>query len=259
MRPSIFKVIVPLALAAAFCSCESGLVVRGNGTVSSEQRSVGAFTSVTVSGAGKLYVHKGAQAVAITADSNLLPYITTSVSGSTLTIGVEPFTNIVSASELRYDVTLPDLSGVSISGACDASMEAFQGSSFSGSISGAGSMSAASLSYGTIRLSSTGAGSFTAAVAADSLGLEVSGSGGASLSGTAASASISISGAGGVSAKGLSVDSASVTITGTGSAELRVAKSLSATVSGVGSVRYWGSPGVSQRVTGIGSVAKAGD
>ena len=259
MRSSL--VFFPIAVAALVlqsCSFGSPVPVIGNGSSSAESRSVGAFDSVEVSGSGTLRVHKGDQAVTITADSNILPYITTSVSGTALKIGVKDFSNLQPSSALEYDVTLPSLAGVTLSGSCSGVVDAFSGPSFSASTSGSGNI-AAELSYDSVSLSSSGSGNYSASMTTSSLSYSSSGSGSAVLTGTAAAARLSLSGSGYVDAKDLATANAALRISGTGSVKIRASASLDAILSGIGSVSYWGNPTVSARVGGIGSVAKAGD
>mgnify|MGYP003394298551 CR=1 FL=1 len=211
--PTPLLIAVALALVASSCAF-------GNGDVTTESRSVSAFDSVRVEGAGLLSVHGGAQKVEITSDSSILPYVTTTVSGSTLIIGFKPGVSIHDPSSLEYDITMPSLSGIELDGACDCDIDAFD--------------------YDSIRIA-------------------LNGSGGASLRASANSIAIDLSGAGSVTASDLAAMAATVKISGVGSVALRVAKTLDATLSGVGDLSYWGSPAVSTKISGLGRVIKAGD
>jgi Protein of unknown function (DUF2807). len=231
--------LAALVAAAAVAASSCGSFVIGNGTIESEARSVGSFSSIRVEGSGQLRVHKGNQYVEVSSDSNILPYITTRVSGSTLVIGFKSFTSITGATKLAYDVTLPSLDGVTLSGSGDAIVDAFSGSSFTGTI--------------------TGSGSITATFAYDKIKLASSGSGGATLAGSATAVELGITGSGAIYAKDLAASSATTSISGSGNIEVRASTSLSANIYGSGSVFYYGSPVVSQTISGSGHVAKGGD
>jgi hypothetical protein len=68
-----------------------------------------------------------------------------------------------------------------------------------------------------------------------------------------------MSGVGSYEAGDLDSKSASVVLTGAGSAVVWVHDHLDVTVSGVGSVGYFGSPQVSQNISGLGSVNSKGE
>lgn len=233
-------------------------IVIGNGRVSTESRNVPAFKTISVSGSGTLRVHKGAQKVQIKSDSNILAYITTTVSGDELKIGFKPFSSILKLSKLEYDVTLPELEGVRLSGSGDAIVDAFKGKSFSGEVSGSGGIKA-ELDYKSVSLRTTGSGDFSATVVANELELRCSGSGGASLKGAASRVDVTISGSADIRARELEARDVAIAVSGSGSIEIKADKSIDAKISGSGDVRYWGNPSVSQRVSGSGNIKKAGN
>jgi hypothetical protein len=101
----------------------------------------------------------------------------------------------------------------------------------------------------------SGAGDATAAnLRADRLTVEVSGAGEMILAGTVDSQTVTISGTGDYNGEDLLSASAKVTIDAAGNAVLRVSDRLDVTVSGVGSVEYIGDPKVTKHISGVGSV-----
>jgi len=247
-----------VASALFSASCGFADVVRGNGKVETDRRDVSAFTSVSVSGSGTLRVHEGSRNVEIIADSNILPYITTEVSGGVLKIGLKPLTSITRATKMEYDVTVPSLEGVRLSGSGDAYVDAFSGDRFSAAVSGSGGVKA-DLDYDSVELSVSGSGGFDVALEAKSLSVSCSGSGKIYLKGAADKAGIAISGSGDVLARNLSTKKTDARVAGSGSVEIRAADELKAALSGSGDVRYWGNPKVDSRVAGSGRVKRAGD
>lgn len=238
MRSSTaFALLAAASLTASSCGFIDS--IRANGDIQTESRAVPSFSSVALEGLGTLRIHQGAQDVEITADSNVLPYLETSVTGSRLTIGIKPFTSVWGNPTLVYDVTVPALDGVNLSGSGGATVGPFSGASFDARISGSGSMSAA-LDYSTI--------SYVG-----------SGSGDASFSGSASSANVSLMGSGGLAAKDLTATNAVVKVSGSGGVDIRVLDSLDATIYGSGQVRYWGNPSLSHIVLGSGGIYKAGN
>jgi hypothetical protein len=233
-------------------------IVVGNGRVETERRNVPAFGSISVAGSGTLRVHKGGQKVEIACDSNVLPYITTSVVGGELKIGFKPFVSVSNLTKLQFDITCPDLSGLRLSGSGDAYVDAFKGDAFSAAISGSGGIKA-ELEYRSVSLNSSGSGGFDASVKAGDFKFRCSGSGGAFVRGSADRAEIVVSGSADLGARDFAVDEAHVTVSGSSRIEIRAAKTLDAVLTGSGDLRYWGNPSVSQRVSGSGRVTKAGN
>jgi len=256
MRARIIAAFLAASILGS-ASCAFADIVRGNGKVKTEGRSVSSFSSVIMSGSGNLRIRKGAQKLEITADSNILPYITTEVSGGRLKIGFKPFTSILSTTKLEFDVTVPSLEGVSLSGSGDAYIDAFSGRAFSSSVSGSGGIKA-ELDYDEIELSSSGSGGFDAELKAEKLSIGCSGSGESYLYGSADEVSISVSGSGDVNGRKLSTKIAKVKVTGSSDIEIAVSDSLDSTLSGSGGLRYWGDPTVKSRVSGSGTIKRAG-
>jgi hypothetical protein len=244
-------------LAAAALGAYADVVV-GNGKVETERRNVPAFSSISVGGSGTLRVHRGTRKVEITSDSNILPYVTTTVEGGELKIGFKPFTSIMKSTKQEFDITLPDFTGLRLSGSGDAYIDAFSGDTFSATVSGSGGVKA-ELDYTTVALNASGSGGFDANVKADKFDLRCTGSGSAFLRGSSSRAAITISGSADVGGRDFAANDARVVISGSGNVDIRTAKSLDASLSGSGRIRYWGNPSISQRVSGSGSISKAGD
>jgi hypothetical protein len=252
-RRPIFVCALALLSLGAFAD-----VVIGNGKVETDRRSVSAFSSISMGGSGTLRVHKGAQKVELTCDSNILPYITTDVEGGELKIGFKPFTSINKATKMQFDVTLPDLKGVRLAGSGDAYVDAFKGDSFSASLSGSGGIKAA-LEYRSVSLKLSGSGGFDATVKAKEFDLRCTGSGGAFVKGSADRVDVAMSGSADLGGRDLATQDARIIVSGSSHIEIRAAKSIDVTLSGSGDLRYWGNPSISQRVSGSGRIVKAGD
>jgi hypothetical protein len=78
------------------------------------------------------------------------------------------------------------------------------------------------------------------------------------ISGNASQATIDISGAGGVNASDLKLQTASINISGLGSATVWVTDQLSGEISGAGSVSYYGSPQTNTSSSGLGQFKSLG-
>lgn len=83
--------------------------VKGNGDVTTESRDLNGFDGVTACCNINVELRQGAFAVKVEAESNLLEYIRTEVSGDRLEIGFKRNTNISAREKITVYVTLPDL------------------------------------------------------------------------------------------------------------------------------------------------------
>jgi len=93
---------------------------------------------------------------------------------------------------------------------------------------------------------------------ADKLTVQLSGAGSLNADGAVTSQDINLSGVGSYSAADLKSITASVSLSGVGSATVWVINTLDVTVSGAGSVGYFGEPQITKNVTGLGSLVNKG-
>lgn len=95
--------------------------VRGSGNVKSETRNLSGFKKIKVSSAVVLNVTVGKEfGVVVEADDNLLDHVTTEVSGDSLAIGTRD--SISAKSDIKATVTMPELAGLDLSGASNATV-----------------------------------------------------------------------------------------------------------------------------------------
>jgi hypothetical protein len=132
---------VILALGVAACFGLTACGVRGSGKAAVETRQVAEFTEVEASGV--LHLKLGLQkprAVALSGDDNLLPLLTTDVSGGRLVIGSKQPLN--PKLDLVATVSAPDVTLVRCSGACEVEVTDVKNEKLTLELSGAGSISA---------------------------------------------------------------------------------------------------------------------
>ena len=188
----------------------------GSGTVKTETRQVSGFTKISFSGVGALNITQaGAESLTISAEDNLLPLLTSTVSGGVLSLGVKPGSTIRPSRPIVYTLTVTKLDDVSLSGAGSITAQGIKSTGLSVMLSGAGSMT---------------------------------------IGGSAQSQTVIVSGLGSYQAKGFQTASTQVTISGAGSAVVSASQTLNAVVSGAGSITYYGSPQVTKSVSGVGSI-----
>ena len=233
--------LVGLALIAFTISCSefdpiiSPGRITGSGKLATQIRTMPDFHSVHMTTAGKVYVTLGAeQEVSVTVDDNIQEYVTTSVSGGALVIGIKPGSQL-SNFDLTVNITITDLEGLSTSSA--------------GSIESKNKFVA---DFVTLALSS--AGSIRLNLEADELNSVLSSAGNLTLSGSVVNHQAWVSSAGNLRAFDMITDTTIVNVSSAGNAEVYVTKLLEATITSVGSVFYKGNPEIRQTVTSLGTL-----
>lgn len=211
MRRSFILVLMALVLA----SCT---ITRGSGVTASEGRGITGFDHIEVSGSATVDITIGPTwAVEVEADDNILPLITTKVTGSTLDIGTKSGTSFLTSNPVRVSITMPAVAGVEISGSGDVTAN---------------------------EIGDT-----------QSLTVDISGSGKVTMAGVADQLDVSVDGSGSFDGRRFQVVAAVVSITGSGSIVVWATDRLDANISGSGSIRYVGTPGqLTTDVSGSGSI-----
>lgn len=192
--------------------------IKGSGKSATESRSVSGFTSVELSGSGELQIEQtGKESLTITADDNLLQYLTSDVSNGRLKLGTKNGTSISNTVPVVYKLTAKNLDAIELSG--------------SGSVN-------------------------AQALASDSMKIELSGSGEITTAGSADRMDLIISGSGSVHGEGFKNKDARIEINGSGNATVSASSKLDVHINGSGSVEYIGDPAVTTANNGSGTVTK---
>lgn len=234
MRHSCWVVILATAVAVvvAIAGCATGSTVSSSGTAvptatpvspatagsvaGGESREVHGVTGVELASFGELQIDQtGTESLTIEADPDVLPKLTSGVSGGILRLRAAPGTTIKTAKPVVYHLTVAGLNSIAVAGA--------------------GAVTASNLQ-------------------ADHLAVDISGAGRITLAGTVDSQAVTISGTGNYDAENLQSATADVTVDGAAKAVVRVSTRLNATVDGVGSIQYIGSPQVTRKINGVGSI-----
>ncbi len=211
-----------LLVALAGCSDWTGphADVVGNGRLATQARPVAGFDGVILSGAGRLIIEQtGREALAITAEENILPLLSSEVRDGTLILGVIPNVSLTPTREIVYRLEVRDLYDIVVSGA--------------GQVEAVG-------------------------IDTPQLHVVISGAANIAVQGVADWQDLIISGAGRYAGHDLFSRVATVTVSGAGAAVVRVSDRLEATVSGSGLVEYIGNPWVEAQVSGTGVVRRIG-
>ena len=213
-------VLAPAALVVALTGCggsSSSSRIEGSGVSKTVSRSVSAFSMVEFAGVGTARIHPGSpQAVTVTGDDNIVPLVTTEVRDGTLVVSTKENTQFSTVTPLVVDVRAPSVTGSSLSGSGDLSVDGVSEATFDATLSGTGKLD---------------------------------------VGGTVSALEATVSGTGAAQLEHLVAKDAHVVMSGVGDAHVFVTHSLDASVTGTGSVVYGGNPQhVQSKVTGIGSV-----
>jgi hypothetical protein len=197
----------------------------GSGIPVTREFDLSGFDQVEVSDSFEVDIRQGdAYSVVVRTDDNVAEYLEIVQRGSTLRIGLRPHTyTMVSVETLEAEITMPELSGLELSGASSAMIVGFQSSDpFYAEVSGASSLEG-EIQAGGVRFNVSGASD-----------VKLTGSGG--------DLEMDVSGASSVDLAGFPVTSASIQVSGASSATVNTSGTLDVEASGASRVRYLGSP-----------------
>jgi hypothetical protein len=212
-----FKVIIACVFVLTFVSCSKERI-KGNGPVITEQRAVGNFSRVEVSGSTNVYISRGSNfKVEVKGYSNILSHFETKLVGTNLILKFKDDVNI-NNDNTEVFITMPVLNGLKTAG--------------SGSISTSGDFN------GNAEFETTVEGSGNISIALGSTQLFRS----------------TISGSGNISAFGMLADKAETNTAGSGNIEISVNNELKVRIVGSGNVYYKNTPLITANITGSGAV-----
>lgn len=214
------KTICLLLLVAFAAGCNIngfGKGVRGSGNRQTEKRNVPGFLSVEVSGAFEVeIVARQERSLEVSGDDNILPLVTTEVRGNVLHISTNKSYSV--NRPVNVKISVPELEGISSSGASKINVSGIKNAEFEVDSSGASNLS---------------------------------------LTGETKQLRIDTSGASNIEAKDLHAQKVEVQSSGAGYVSVYATDQLSASASGAARVDYYGNPSnVSPDVSGAGSVNK---
>lgn len=216
-------------------SCLDEMFIEGNGIVRTEMRDAEGFNEIASSGDFVVTVMPGnSYSVEITAESNLLPYISTNVDGKTLKIRTTGIHSLRQSEQIEIFITTPALKGLALSGS--------------------GLIKTGSFISDDFRITLSGSGDIDTQISTETLKANVSGSGNIFVEGDTFDSEFVISGSGKIKSYDLEQDICNAVISGSGDMYVNVSKSLDARISGSGRINYINYPVVYSNVSGSGKV-----
>lgn len=229
---TIRLVMVALALAA----CGSAALAARSALVERSYR-VGSFDKIVAAGLNHIVVHTGgAPSVTAYGPAETLDRMEVVIEHGGLQI--RPLRKFRNGSDWRglkpatFSVTMPRVTGATLAGSGDMRIDRAEGGKFAAVVAGSGNLDVATMRVSEANLSLAGSGNLTAR-------------------GSAARASLSVAGSGNVRARGVASRTASVSIAGSGTAELTARESADVAIVGSGDALISGPANC--HVTRIGS------
>ena len=210
--------------------------IKGNGDVQSQDREIGNFSGIKVSGAYTIYLSQNNEcSLRVVADENIQEIIKTEVINDVLYIKNE--TDIRNAKKMELYIGFKYLRFIKANGAISLKNES-------------------ELKFDELQIEINGASSAKLELSANKLSIDNSGASSIYLKGKVNELNIDISGAGSVNALDLKASEARVDISGVGSGKVYVVDKLRVSISGIGSVKYKGDPTVTSDISFLGVIKK---
>lgn len=211
------RALWPITLLLLLTAC-SGSGVKGNGNISTISKQLSTFKHVNISGSFNVLITAGrTQKVTVTADSNILNYIITTVKDNALYVSEKSGFALSPSTTPAINIRLQKLDSVKTAGSVK------------------------------VRVGN---------IVNNDLSVETSGHGNIQLVGKVKDLEIATTGSSIINSVGLKAESVKVNILGTGDVSVYAANELDVKITGSGDVNYAGDPTITQDVTGVGKIIK---
>ncbi len=216
-------------------SCVDELFIEGNGIQRTEERLDEGFDEIATNGDFEVYITPGnSYSVEVSAESNLLPYISTQVDGRKLKIRTTGLHSLRQTLPIEIYITSPVLNGISLSGSGYIETGNFLCDDFYTNVSGSGDI--------------------VTKVNCNKIEANVSGSGSITISGEADYTHFMVSGSGKIKSYDLEQNDCDAIISGSGDMYVNVSHTIDAHISGSGKVFYINYPAIHTSISGSGGV-----
>jgi hypothetical protein len=224
------KAVIIIAIVAAVALICSVLILRGwpgvligSGNLETKQYAFDNFTRIEISSAFQFEIRQSSSyGVNVTADDNVMKYIQVSKEGQTLKIRLGTVTGLRLAT-LRASVTIPDLHGLTVSGASRGAVSDFN-------------------STEDLGITVSGASRVTGNITAGNVEFDISGASTVELAGSAGDMVAVVSGASRFNLGDFAVNDVNINISGASTGTISLDGRLDANVSGASTLLYIGEP-----------------
>ena len=231
------RLVHAAATTALITALTSSCGLGDPGPQTSQSRAISDVTVVELATGGDLSIHPGSTpSLTITAGEDVVDLLTTQVRDGRLTLDLAD--HVGRLGPVHYELDLPTVDAVVVTGSGHAQVD--------------------ELATDNIHLTVQGSGEINLRDAAvDALAVDIEGSGRVTATGTAAAQEVRLDGSGTYEAGDLPSRRATVSVEGSGAADVHATERLDAEVSGSGSIRYTGTAQVHRTVDGSGEITGA--
>jgi hypothetical protein len=238
----VLGLILLLVSGAILAGCAHVEISTDNGPTTTRDYDFTDFTGIEIGHAFELEVTPSdTYKVTITAGKNILEHINVSKSGSTLKIDMDKWL-FNWHSTPKATITMPDLQGLNLSGACQGNVRGFKSShDFKLSLSGASDLDM-DMEMGNFESEISGASKLKGSLKASSSSIELSGASEVRLSGSGGNIIVDGSGASQAELTDFTVNDADIELSGASHASLDINGKIDVSLSGASSLRYGGNP-----------------
>jgi hypothetical protein len=243
MKKTIIIIVLVAAVAVlstllilSFRGWPGGLI--GSGNLETEEYAFTDFTEVEISSAFEFEIQQSnSYNISVTADDNIMDYVQVSQDGQTLKIGLRTVTWF-GPKTLRASVTMPQLRGLTVSGASRGTVYDFS-------------------STEDLDITVSGASRVTGDITAGNVEFDISGASTIQLGGSANDMFASVSGASRCNLGSFPVNNADVNFSGASSGTINLDGRLDADLSGASRLWYIGEPTVGDiNTSGASTISK---
>ncbi|WP_163709057.1 head GIN domain-containing protein [Mangrovibacterium lignilyticum] len=234
-----FLVVLLAALAITIStSCSTDEKIEGNHQLTTEDRATSDFNQVVMSGSFNVYIAPGNEhSVTVRAESNLIDYIETDLTGKTLHIKSSDNVSLQNNLPMEIHVSCPEVHSLELEGS--------------------GSIEAGHFENDLFYIDLIGSGIISSSVNADKLQIRLSGSCQIIIEGECNQSDMMIIGSGLISSFKLEQDTCLASIEGSGIMKVDVSDLLDVLIDGSGVVLYQNAPEIRSSINGSGSVTPA--
>lgn len=253
--------IVLFFLPSLACGSFTTDTIIGSGDVVTQTIDVSNFDRVTLEGFGSVFITQGqTESLSVQTDDNLISLLDINVQGRELKLGVKRGFSITPSQSLTFNLTVQDLSAITLDGSGDFFVEPLQSDSLAVSIRGSGNIEIEGLAAEDLSIDLDGSGNITIQdMQVKTVETSLQGSGDIELEGRADTQKVTVGGSGNYLAEDLEAISADISIPGSADVTVWVSNELTVRVNGSGDIRYYGQPRIDQSGSGSGNVTSLGD
>ncbi|MEO7982953.1 MAG: head GIN domain-containing protein [Bacteroidota bacterium] len=228
--------VVPVLLAS--CHYFHHNRIRGNGSIKTETRTTGTFSSIDVGGNIEVYLKQDSiRSVRVEADENLMQYILVRTDGDELVVEPKDGYNLSGSKDIKVYISSPFFKKLHASGASGITGET-------------------QLTGERIDIEVSGASNARLDIKTPKVSAEISGASSVVLKGQTKDLSVEVDGASHAKCFELLSENADIDVSGASSAEVFASVNLKADASGASHIRYKGAATKVGDASGAGSIKK---